>query len=133
MSYTHYHKNGWVELLCFWEDDNLMGCVIFFVLSPILIPLALIVWVCGGFRKYVGVCVYGDLSVPIEKFRADAKKCHVKVIEAWNNCDDVTHVICNQPNQFPNLKKELSRSHRTSCAKIVTEEDFIKETRFKYT
>ena len=133
MSYTHNHKSEWVELLCFWEDDNLMGCVIFFVLSPIRIPLALIVWVCGGFRKYVGVRVYGDLSVPIEKFRADAKKCHVNVIEGGNNSVDVTHVICNQPNQYPNLKRELFCSYRTRGAKIVTEEDFIKETRFKYT
>ena len=127
------HKNAWIDFLCFWEDDKLIGCVGMFILAPIAIPIALVVWMCGGFKKYVGVMVYGDLSVPMEKFRRDAKKNHVKVIEVWNNCDDVTHVICNQLNQFPNLKNELSRSHRTSGAKIVTEEDFIKETRFKYT
>lgn len=60
MSYTHPHKNGWIELLCFWEDDNLLGCLIFFVLSPILIPLALIVWMCGGFKKRESVRREGD-------------------------------------------------------------------------
>ena len=68
------HKNDWIDFLCFWEDDKLIGCVAMLIFAPIAIPLALVVWLCGGFKEYVGVKVYGDLSVPMEKFCKDAKK-----------------------------------------------------------
>lgn len=120
------HKNPWIDMLCFWEGDNLLGCLCIVVLAPIAIPFLFIVWICGGLRKYVAVSVRGDLSVPLDEFIGKLKAKKIKYV-AFGNTSDVSYVICNAREKFPGLDYELSSKRHMREAKIVSEEEFWSE------
>lgn len=113
MSYTHPHKNGWMELLCFWEDDNLLGCLVMPFCVILVIPLLPFFLLC---KKKITVSSYGDLSVyPLEFEKMYGNKVDFQV---FGKLKEVDYVICNHPENLPYEYRKL---------KTFTEEEFKKE------